>query len=339
MQSARNTPPLRAVRGGLASQEIQAVLPENERAADSLGAALTRVFHALTPGLSLREARVPTGAPRLGIAQPAVAAAPANIVRVRSFGPLMKTRLPWLDLAIVSTDASAADNPFDQRATFVDESSVELACEYALRFGRPSVTLLASPSAGEDERIALDELVNIATTRYPALEITAMSASEAAAALASGDASLDVVVTIPSFGSILAEVAASLSCAATLATEMRFSEDGVAIGRASTAVEADDAGSAVLLLAAADLCRWLGHHDAAGRLLDGWRRTIEFGMHTNEFGLQSPCSRELDAKEFADAVLERLGERPRTALPGHKDGASRPPRTRPVLTVVGSDQT
>ena len=89
---------------------------------------------------------------------------------------------------------------------------------------------------------------------------------------------------------------------------------------------------ASLLLAASDLLGWLGNVDSATRLSDGWRRTLEFGMHTDEFSLQNPCARELAPADFAAAVVERLGERPRTGA--HRDDVTLGRRSPPTLTLV-----
>ena len=77
-----------------------------------------------------------------------------------------------------------------------------------------------------------------------------------------------------------------------------------------------------LILASADLLVWLGRPQPAGRIVDGWARTLEHGCHTAEFSVLSPYSRQLDAHEFAEVVASRLGEQPR-ALQLRQPGADR----------------
>ena len=334
MQSVGKGQALRVVDGGLKDPELQLCLPTQDDAG-KLGVALASVIRETLPGLRLSQSVASeSGTARLSITQESVAAAPANIVRIRSFGPLIATRLPWLDIAIVSTDTSAAANPFDKRASFVDASLVELACRYALRFGRPAVSLLSSPVASDEEMSAIERLRDKAVERYPALDISVISVSAAAASLAAGDSELDVVATTADFAAILNEVAAGLSGAAPLRTELHFTESGAAAGGVWPVADATSSpGIAALLLATIDLLGWLGNVEAATRLNDAWRRTLEFGIHTDEFILQNPCACELDASEFGAAVVERLGELPRTTL-SRDDNANLSHPTRPALALV-----
>lgn len=75
---------------------------------------------------------------------------------------------------------------------------------------------------------------------------------------------------------------------------------------------AGDARPSAIILAAADLLVWLGRTDAAGRIVNGWARTLEHGCHTAEFSVLSPYSRQLDADEFVSVVTSQLDSMPRS---------------------------
>ena len=108
---------------------------------------------------------------------------------------------------------------------------------------------------------------------------------------------------------------------------MRFSAAGM---NAEPANHGDgdmpDVRPSALILAAADLLVWLCRTDAAGRIVNGWARTLEHGCHTAEFDVMSPYSRQLDADEFAGVVASHLDEQPRALKLRQPGTGTRNPR-------------
>ncbi|MGH9663099.1 MAG: NADP-dependent isocitrate dehydrogenase, partial [Bryobacteraceae bacterium] len=83
--------------------------------------------------------------------------------------------------------------------------------------------------------------------------------------------------------------------------------------------------------------------DAAERVHNAWLRTIEDGIHTYDIFTENVSKRKVGTKEFAAAVVERLGQTPQTLKPVHykhaapAKHASRAEAAAPKSELVGVD--
>jgi isocitrate dehydrogenase len=67
-----------------------------------------------------------------------------------------------------------------------------------------------------------------------------------------------------------------------------------------------------LLLAAVMMLVHIGQPDVAARVHNSWLRTIEDGVHTYDVYIERTSTRKVGTQPFADAVIARLGQRPKT---------------------------
>jgi isocitrate dehydrogenase len=59
----------------------------------------------------------------------------------------------------------------------------------------------------------------------------------------------------------------------------------------------------------------IGQPEAAGRVHNAWLRTIEDGIHTYDVFEQGVSTEKVGTREFADAVIARIGQKPNRLKP------------------------
>lgn len=64
----------------------------------------------------------------------------------------------------------------------------------------------------------------------------------------------------------------------------------------------------------------IGQTEVAARVHNAWLRTIEDGIHTADIYRAETSQRRVSTVEFADALIERLGQLPERLNPVHYDG-------------------
>src|SRR5437879_6607764 len=70
-----------------------------------------------------------------------------------------------------------------------------------------------------------------------------------------------------------------------------------------------------LLMGAIMMLVHIGQTNTAERVHNAWLRTIEDGVHTYDIYDEQTSKQKVGTKEFAKAVVERLGKRPNTLKP------------------------
>ena len=59
----------------------------------------------------------------------------------------------------------------------------------------------------------------------------------------------------------------------------------------------------------------IGQPEVAERVHNAWLRTIEDGIHTYDIFTEGVSKQKVGTKEFAEAVVARLGQKPKTLKP------------------------
>src|SRR4029077_15532094 len=75
----------------------------------------------------------------------------------------------------------------------------------------------------------------------------------------------------------------------------------------------------------------IGQSDVAERIHNAWLKTLEEGIHTYDIFMEGKSKQKVGTKEFADAVVARLGQKPVTLRA--VDYATAPRRPSPPLAV------
>ena len=169
-----------------------------------------------------------------------------------------------------------------------------------------------------------------------------------AAKLADSPEVFDVIVMPNLYGDILSDVAAQIAGSVGLAGSANIGDLCAMFeaihGSAPRRAGQNLANPSGLLLGAVMMLVHIDQPDIAERVHNAWLRTLEDGAHTYDIYEEGVSSQKLGTKEFAEAVVSRLGQKPQTlktvsygAAPRHQ--ASKAEAQRPLARkeTVGVD--
>jgi isocitrate dehydrogenase len=153
---------------------------------------------------------------------------------------------------------------------------------------------------------------------YPDLEKEHWIVDIGAAKLADNPGQFDVIVMPNLYGDILSDVAAEIAGSVGLAGSANIGEHCAMFeaihGSAPRRAGQNLANPSGLLLGGVQMLVHVGQPDVAERVHNAWLKTIEDGVHTYDIYEEGVSKQKVGTREFADAVIARLGQRP-TTLP------------------------
>jgi isocitrate dehydrogenase len=137
-----------------------------------------------------------------------------------------------------------------------------------------------------------------------------------AAKLADTPEAFDVVVMPNLYGDILSDVAAQIAGSVGLAGSANIGENIAMFeaihGSAPRRAGQNLANPSGLFLGAVLMLVHIGQTEAAERAHNAWLKTIEDGIHTYDIFAEGVSKEKVGTKEFAQAVVARLGQKPET---------------------------
>ncbi|MDO8274730.1 MAG: isocitrate/isopropylmalate family dehydrogenase, partial [Serpentinimonas sp.] len=154
---------------------------------------------------------------------------------------------------------------------------------------------------------------------YPQIEVEHMIIDIGAARLATRPERFDVIVTLNLYGDIISDIAAEITGSVGLAPSANMG-DRIAMFEAIHGSAPDIAGKGIanpsgLLLAAVMMLIHIGQSDVAEKIHNAWLRTIEDGIITADLSGSLSVGRPFGSMDFADAVIDRLGQEPSQLKP------------------------
>lgn len=153
-------------------------------------------------------------------------------------------------------------------------------------------------------------------SEYPDLESEHWIVDIGAAKLADTPEAFDVIVLPNLYGDILSDVAAQIAGSVGLAGSANIGSEIAMFeaihGSAPRRAGQDVANPSGLLLGAVQMLVHIGQGEAGARVHNAWLRTIEDGVHTYDIYDPAVSKARVGTAEFADAVIARLGEMPKT---------------------------
>ena len=158
--------------------------------------------------------------------------------------------------------------------------------------------------------------MDAALREYPEIVKEHMIIDIGAARLAAAPERFDVVVTPNLYGDIVSDIAAEVAGSVGLAGSANIGAHG-AMFEAIHGSAPDIAGQGIanpsgLILAGVQMLQHLGQADIAERIHNAWLKTIEDGLHTADIAGAAVTKRRVGTTDFADGVIARLGEEPKT---------------------------
>jgi len=284
----------------------------------------------------------------------------ANVRPCIAYAPFVRTKHPGMDVVIVRENEEDlyAGIEHQQTAEVVQclklisrpgtEKIVRYAFEYARAYGRKKVTCFTKDNIMKQTDGLFHAVFDEVATEYPDIDHEHWIVDIGAAKLADTPEAFDVIVMPNLYGDILSDVAAQIAGSVGLAGSSNIGQEVAMFeaihGSAPRRAGQNLANPSGLLLGAIMMLVHVGQNDVAERVHNAWLKTLEDGVHTYDIYDAAVSTQKVGTKEFAQAVIARLGQKPRQLTPvsyaqaknGHFDVTPRP--QAPVrIDTVGVD--
>ncbi|HEY3169851.1 MAG TPA: NADP-dependent isocitrate dehydrogenase, partial [Thermoanaerobaculia bacterium] len=262
----------------------------------------------------------------------------ANVRPCVAYHPFVKTLHPGMNVVIVRENEEDLYAGIEHRQTedvvqclkLISrpgcEKIVRYAFEYARRNRRAKVTCFTKDNIMKFTDGLFHRVFDELGVEYPDIEKEHWIVDIGAAKLADTPEAFDVIVLPNLYGDILSDVAAQIAGSVGLAGSANIGELCAMFeaihGSAPRRAGQNLANPSGLLLASVMMLVHIGQVDVAERVHNAWLKTLEDGIHTYDVYTEGKSSRKVGTREFADAVIERLGSRPETLKPASYAEAS-----------------
>src|SRR5205807_5844501 len=188
------------------------------------------------------------------------------------------------------------------------------AFEYARRHNRKKVTCFTKDNIIKLTDGLFHKIFNEIAAEYPDIENEHWIVDIGAAKMADTPEAFDVIVMPNLYGDILSDVAAQIAGSVGLAGSANIGEHGAMFeaihGSAPRRAGQNLANPSGLLLGAVMMLVHINQQDVAERVHNAWLRTIEDGIHTYDIFDERVSEQKVGTREFARAVVERVGRKP-----------------------------
>src|SRR6476619_946193 len=250
----------------------------------------------------------------------------ANVRPCVSYHPFVDTKHPGMDVVIVRENEEDLYAGIEHRQTDQvvqclklisrpgSEKIVRYAFEYARRHNRKKVTCFTKDNIMKLTDGLFHKVFNEIAAEYPDIENEHWIVDIGAAKLADTPTVFDVLVMPNLYGDVLSDVAAQIAGSVGLAGSANIGENIAMFeaihGSAPRRAGQNLANPSGLLLGAVMMLVHIGQTSIAEKVHNAWLRTIEDGVHTYDIFDEGTSKKKVGTKEFAEAVVERLGQRP-----------------------------
>lgn len=255
----------------------------------------------------------------------------ANVRPCVSYAPYVATKHPKMDVVVVRENEEDLYAGIEHRQTddvvqclkLISvpgcERIVRYAFEHARQMGRRKVTCMTKDNIMKMTDGLFHRVFDRIAAEYPDLEHEHLIVDIGAARLATRPELFDVVVLPNLYGDILSDIAAELAGSVGMAGSANIGEHAAMFeaihGTAPSIAGRNEANPSGLLMAGLMMLAHLNQIDAAARVHNAWLRTLEDGLHTGDIFVPGTSARRVGTREFAEAVIDRLGQLPRTLPP------------------------
>lgn len=250
----------------------------------------------------------------------------ANVRPCISYYPVVRTKHPYMDLVIIRENEEDLYTGIEYRQTPDvyqalklisrpgSERIIRYAFEHARRFGRKKVTTFTKDNILKMSDGLFHKIFDEIAEEYPEIEHEHWIIDIGAAKLADCPENFDVVVLINLYGDILSDVAAQITGSVGLGGSANIGEMGAMFeaihGSAPRMAGKNQANPSGLLLASILMLLHLHEPEVAAKIHNAWLRTLEEGIHTYDIFKEGISKEKVGTKEFANAVIARLGQKP-----------------------------
>jgi len=270
----------------------------------------------------------------------------ANVRPSQAYSPAVASPHPEMDLVIVRENEedlyAGIEHRQTQEVTQVlklvtrpgTERIVRYAFEYARAYGRERVTCMTKDNIMKHADGLFHKVFREVAEEYTDIASDHMIIDIGTARLATEPDAFDIIVTLNLYGDILSDVASQLTGSVGLGGSSNVGERH-AMFEAVHGSAPDLAGQGLanpsgLLLGAVQMLVHMGETTAASKVMNGWLKTLEDGVHTGDIFREGHSTRRVGTADFATAVIERLGDQPSILKPVAYRGSGIQIASRPI---------
>ncbi len=252
----------------------------------------------------------------------------ANVRPCVSYSPFVDTKHPSMDLVIIRENEEDLYAGIEHRQTDEvyqclklitrpgTEKIVRYAFEYARLHNRKKVTCFAKDNIMKLTDGLFHKVFDEVAQEYPELENEFWIIDIGAAKMADTPEAFDVIVMADLYGDILSDVAAQIAGSVGIAGSANIGEHCAMFeaihGSAPRRAGQNVANPSGLMLGAVQMLVHINQPDVAANFHNAWLKTMEDGIHTYDIYKEGVSKQKVGTQEFADAVIERLGQKPST---------------------------
>jgi isocitrate dehydrogenase len=252
----------------------------------------------------------------------------ANIRPCVSYHAFVRTKHPVMDLVVVrenEEDLYAGieyqTTPDEMQAIKVisrpsTEKIVRYAFEYALQYKRKKVTCFTKDNILKMTDGLFHKIFDEISPEYPEIEKEHWIVDIGAAKMADTPEAFDVIVMPNLYGDVLSDVAAQIAGSVGLAGSSNIGDHAAMFeaihGSAPRRAGQNLTNPSGLLHGALLMLVHIGQTEVGERIHNAWLRTMEDGVHTYDIFTEGKSKQKVGTKEFGEAVIARLGQKPQT---------------------------
>jgi isocitrate dehydrogenase len=283
----------------------------------------------------------------------------ANVRPCVSYHPFVETKHHKMDVVIVRENEEDLYAGIEYRLTDNEmeclklisrpgcEKIVRYAFEYARQHNRKKVTCFTKDNIMKMTDGLFHKVFDEIAAEYPDIPNEHWIVDIGAAKLADTPEAFDVIVMPNLYGDILSDVAAQIAGSVGLAGSANIGDHCAMFeaihGSAPRRANQNLANPSGLLLGAVLMLVHIDQPEVAASVHNAWLRTLEEGVHTYDIFTDGISKEKVGTREFADAVVARLGKKPETFKPAsyahkrpHSAGAGKT-QTPAKTELVGVD--
>ncbi len=255
----------------------------------------------------------------------------ANIRPCVSYYPYVETKHPTMNVVIVRENEEGLYGGIEYQQTPEMTMSLKMitipgcerivryAFEYARQNNRKKVTVFTKDNIMKQTDGLFHKIFDQVATEYPDIANEHWIIDIGTAKLADAPEQFDVIVLENLYGDILSDVAAEIAGSVGMCGSANIGEDFAMFeaihGSAPDIAGRDIANPSGLLLSAVMMLVHICQIDVAENIHNAWLKTIEEGIHTGDIYNAKTSSKKVGTQAFADAVIERLGQKPEKLTP------------------------
>jgi len=276
----------------------------------------------------------------------------SNVRPCVSYHPFVSTKHPVMDLVIVRENEEDLYAGIEYQHTPNVMQSIKLitrpgsericryAFEYAVRNNRKKVTCFTKDNIMKMSDGLFHKVFDEVSAEYPGIEKEHWIVDIGAAKMADTPEAFDIIVMPNLYGDILSDVAAQIAGSVGLAGSANIGTQAAMFeaihGSAPRRAGQNLANPSGLLLGAVMMLVHIDQPDVAATVHNAWLKTLEEGVHTYDIFREGVSKQKVGTKEFAQAVVARMGKKPETLKAVSYNAAPKQTATEKPLTLLNN---